>query len=272
MRAMTDIQEQERYGATLGRMIDQNEMAALISLAVLAAIYLLVRDRNLLWRVVYIIALFFLPIMVIRTGSRGALIALAFTLLSPLLFIRQIRQKPTLVILLLTAIILAAGASALFVQVEGVPQRVHERIVDIEAIRTAFSYRMSLNMAALRVGLTRFIGSGGIAWFEISGIRHYPHSDFFRALGYYGIPGAALFASIIVMMVLTIHRIPLSIEKLYARAVLTFLIVMGLGLGQLELKYFWLFLAAVMAFEHLGRLHGSPVKELPDDIYTQANE
>ena len=272
MRSMTDIEEQERYGATLGRMIDQNQMAALISLAFLAAIYLLVRDRNLFWRIIHIIAILFLPIMVIRTGSRGALVALTFTLLSPLLFIRQIWRKPALVILLLIAIILASGASALFVQVGGLTKRVQERIVDTQAMRTAFDYRMSLNMAATRVAFTRVIGSGGIAWFEVSGMRHYPHSDLFRALGYYGVPGAALFVSIVVIMVLTIRRIPLTVEKLYARAALTFLIVMGLGLGQLEMKYFWLFIATVMAFERLAWVYRSPVEELPDNIHTQPNE
>lgn len=39
-----------RYAATLGRAIDANMLAALTSLAFLAAIYLFARDKNILWR------------------------------------------------------------------------------------------------------------------------------------------------------------------------------------------------------------------------------
>jgi len=273
IRSMTDVSEQERYGATLGRMIDQNMMAALIALAFLAAIYLFARDRNLFWRVIYIIAIVFLPIMVFRTGSRGALIALTFTLLSPLLFIRQVWRRPALTVLLLFVIILATCAVAFMIQTESMPEHVVERLRSLEEARQALSYRMELNMAAIQVGSTRLFGSSGsIAWFEISGTKHYPHNDFFRALGYYGVPAAALFTIILIMMVLTIRRIPVGAEKLYARAVLTFLLVMGLGIGQLGMKCFWLFLAVAMAAERLAWLHSSPPEELPESIPTPASE
>jgi hypothetical protein len=102
MQSMTDVATmEERYGATLGKVVDQNMMAALIAMAFLAAIYLFARDKNISWRVIYLIAIGFLPIMVIRTGSRSCSIALVFTLVSPLLFIRQVWRRPTLIILLL---------------------------------------------------------------------------------------------------------------------------------------------------------------------------
>ncbi len=54
---------------------------------------------------------------------------------------------------------------------------------------------------------------------------------------------------------LTVKRTPLGLEKLYARAVLTFLLVMGLSVGQLYQKHFWVFLVFVMAGERIGRLY-----------------
>jgi len=266
MRSMTDISEQERYGATLGSMIDQNLMAAVISLAFLTAVYLFIRDKNIFWRVIYLIAMGFLPIMVLRTGSRGGLIALAFTLLSPLLFVRQVWRRPGLAVLLLLVIIIASGASAFIIKTGGLPERVVQRLTGIEEVKTAYSYRMGLNKAAIRVGFSRPFGSGGIAWFDISGMRHYPHSDFFRALGYYGVPGAALFTIIMVMMLFTIKRIPQGLEKLYARAVLTFLIVIGLTMGQLTEKYLWLFWAVIMAAERIGRISRNTTQMLPQEL------
>jgi len=43
---------QTRYSATLGNAIDANMLAALISTAFLAAIYLFARNKNIFWRIV----------------------------------------------------------------------------------------------------------------------------------------------------------------------------------------------------------------------------
>lgn len=268
IRSMSDISEQERYGATLGRMIDQNLMAAVIALAFLTAVYLFVRDKSVLWRVIYIIAIGFLPIMMFRTGSRSGLLALAFTLLSPLLFLRQIWQRPKLAVLMLFVIIIASVASAFIIQTGTLPERIVQRLTSVEEAKTAYAYRMGLNMVAVRVGLSRLFGSGGIAWFEISGARHYPHNDFFRAFGYYGVVGAALFAAIIGMMILTVRHIPLSIEKLYARAILTLIIIMGLAMGQLTEKYLWLFWAVIMAAERMSWLSRDDSQMLSEKLPT----
>jgi hypothetical protein len=80
----------------------------------------------------------------------------------------------------------------------------------------------------------------------------WPHNDFFFSLGVYGIPGAALFSALVILLMLTVKRMPLTLEKLYARAVLTFLLVMGLNIKQLSAKYYWVFLAFVLAAERLS--------------------
>src|SRR4030043_1507884 len=85
---------QTRYSATLGEAIDANMLAALTSTAFLAAIYLFARNKNIFWRMINLAAILFLPLMLLKIGSRGALVALAFTMLSPLLFIREVAQRP----------------------------------------------------------------------------------------------------------------------------------------------------------------------------------
>ena len=61
---------------------------------------------------------------------------------------------------------------------------------------------------------------------------------------------------------LTVKRIPLGLEKLYARAVLTFLLIMGLNVGQLYQKHFWVFLAFVMASERTAEFFATATDEL----------
>jgi len=255
IRSMTDVSEEERYGATLGRVINQNLLGALVALAFLAAIYLIIRDKKIFWRIIYVIAIGFLPVMLLRIASRGALIALTFTMLSPLLFIRQIWRKPVLALLMLGIVIFASGSAAFILKGgETLRPPVYKRLTDPEEARGAIRYRMSLNMAAIRASLKRPLGASKFAWFETSGVRHHPHNDFFRALGFNGIPAAALFVTLMIMMMLTVKRMPIGVEKLYARAILTFLLVMGLGMSQLTMKHLWVFLAIIMAIERISWL------------------
>jgi O-antigen ligase len=102
------------------------------------------------------------------------------------------------------------------------------------------------------------MGTGYVSWFERTGSPIWPHNDFFFSLGVYGIPGAVLFAAFAILLMLTVKRTPLTVEKLYARAVLTFLLVMGLNIKQVSAKYYWVFLAFVLAAERLGWGHVEP--------------
>ena len=81
----------------------------------------------------------------------------------------------------------------------------------------------------------------------------------------YGIPGAILFTAFVVLLMLTVKRMPLTLEKLYARAVLTFLLVMGLNIKQLSAKYYWVFLAFVLAAERLSGWHAEAEDDLADE-------
>lgn len=265
MRTMESAEA--RYAATLGEAIDPNMLAALTSIAFLTAIYLFARDRNL-WRVVHLAAILFLPIMLLWIGSRGALIAMAFTLLSPLLFIRQVVRRPLLALLLLAAIALASVSAGLLIESGELQAPVLQRLTDvgyaIESIRT----RMQPIGRAVEAVTEYPAGTGYYSWFERAGTRIWPHNDFFLVLGVYGIPAGLLLVTLVIMLILTVRRIPLTPEKLYARAVLTFLLIMGLNIGQVFKKYYWLFFVIVLLAERIGWLYTDTLEELP----SQADE
>ena len=69
----------------------------------------------------------------------------------------------------------------------------------------------------------------------------------------------------VVLLMLTVKRMPLTLEKLYARAVLTFLLVMGLNIKQLSAKYYWVFLAFVLAAERLSCWRAEEEENLPEE-------
>ncbi len=254
-----------RYAATLGRAIDANMLSALIALALLSAIYLFARDKSLFWRMVYFVAMLFLPVMVIRTGSRGGLVALAFTMLSPLLFVRQVLRRPALAALLLAAILFASMSAGFLIKQQGLESSLVERLTDVHRARTALEFRMRAVRHATDAVRSWPAGAGYYSWFERTGSQIWPHNDFFFALGVYGIPGAILFAAFVILLMLTVKRTPLTLEKLYARTVLTFLLVMGLNIKQLSAKYYWVFLAFVLAAERLGWWHAEPQEQWTDE-------
>ena len=257
VRAMEDTPEQ-RYSATLGQATDANMLASLTAIAFLAAIYLFARDRKIIWRALYLAAILFLPIMLLKIGSRGALIALAFTLFSPLLFVRQVARRPGLVALLLVVVLLASISAGLLVRSQGLAAGVETRLTDFQQAREAVSYRMMPVKQAVLCAVRKPLGTSYYGWFEESGLRILPHSDFFLALGVYGIPAAALFALFVILIMLTVKRTPLGLEKLYARAILTYLLIMGLNVGQLYQKHFWVFLAFILAAERMAGFFTAP--------------
>ena len=255
--AVRSVEEEAgRYAATLGRAIDANMLSALVGVAFFSAIYLFARDRQIFLRIIYLIAIVVLPIMILKTGSRGGVVALIFALMSPLLFMRQVFRKPALAVLLLVVIVFACGSTAFFLQKRALEEGVSARLTDIDYARQSINYRIEIVKKAVQASLRRPTGTSYFGWFERAGAVHYPHNDFFYALGIYGIPGATLFAFFVVMMMLTVKRIPLGMEKIYARTILIFLLVMGLSVGQLFKKHYWVFLAFVIASERLGWFNG----------------
>jgi hypothetical protein len=265
IRAMHETQD-VRYAATLGSAIDANMLAALTALAFLSAVYLFARDKSLFWRIIYLAAMLFLPVMMIKIGSRGGLVALAFTLLSPLLFVRQVLRRPALAVLLVLTVLLASTSVGFLIKQRGLDSAVATRLTDVQLAKTALDFRMEPIKKAVGSVATRPAGSGYYSWFERTGSQIWPHNDFFFALGVYGIPGAILFAVFVALLMLTVKRMPLTMEKLYARAILTFLLVMGLNIKQLSAKYYWVFLAFVLAAERLSCWRAKAQENLADEM------
>jgi hypothetical protein len=259
-----------RFSATLGHAIDANMLAALTALAFLSAIYLFARDKSLFWRAIYLVAILFLPLMMLKIGSRGGLVALAFTMLSPLLFVRQVLRRPTLAALLLLAVVLASVSAGLLVKQQGLATSVLERLTSLHRAQEAVEFRMTAIRHAWNAALLWPAGTGYASWFERTGSPIWPHNDFFFLLGVYGIPGAILFTTFVILLMATVKRTPLTLEKLYARAVLTFLLVMGLNIKQVSAKYYWAFLAFVLAAERLGWWHAEPAAEEADEADEEA--
>jgi O-antigen ligase len=200
-------------------------------------------------------AILFLPLILLKIGSRGALIALAFTMLSPLLFVRQVARRPALAFLLLLIFVLASIGSGLLIKSDGLERSVAERLTDVGYAKESINYRMEPIKLAVKTVARKPAGTGYNSWFEQTGTLIWPHNDFFLVLGIYGIPGALLFICFMGILLLTIRRIPLGLEKIYVRAVLIFLIMMGLTIGQMFHKYFWVFLAFAMAGERIAKIY-----------------
>lgn len=269
IRAMEDAPEQ-RYSATLGEATDANMLATLAAMAFLAAIYLFARDKSLFWRMLYLVAILFLPVMLLKIGSRGGLIAMFITVLSPLLFIRQVARRPALAALLLFVILLGSVSAGLLVRSSGLEAPVATRLTNFDQAKEAIGYRMMPIEQSLKCVARRPIGTSYYGWFEQSGLTILPHNDFFLALGVYGIPGAILFTWFVILIMLAVKRMPLGLEKLYARAILTYLLVMGLNVGQLYQKHYWVFLAFVMASERVAGFFTVTADDLlPYDEYEE---
>ncbi len=265
---------QSRYSATLGEAIDANMLAALTSMAFLAAVYLFARNRNIFWRMMNLAGILLLPLILLKIGSRGALVALAFTMLSPLLFIRQVARRPALALLLLFIFVLASIGSGLLIKSDGLERSVQERLTDVEYAKETISYRMEPIKLAIKTVARKPAGTGYFSWFEQTGTLIWPHNDFFLVLGIYGIPGALLFICFMGILLLTVRSIPMGLEKIYIRAILIFLIMMGLTIGQMFHKYFWIFLALVMAGERIAKIYmpiddSETAGEYEDDSLTE---
>jgi hypothetical protein len=270
--AMETVEEavERRYAATIVGTVDANMLSTLTAMAFFAAMYLFVRDKSIIWRVMYVATFLVVPPMMLKIGSRGGMVAFIFTVLSPFLFIRQVLRRPGLALILLVVILVGLLSAVLVVKSGGLEMAVVTRLTDVYGAGQAISYRMEIINKAIEASTRSLTGTGYYGWYGRAGIRHIPHNDFFIALGIYGIPAAVMFAVFLVLMMLTVKRIAFGPEKIYTRAVLTFLLVMGLNVPQIYTKHFWVFLAMVMAIEELMKYrHLKTDDSIPDLEYQE---
>ncbi len=247
MRSEEIAGHQERYSATLGAAVNSNFLASMTGVAVLSAIYLLVKDKSFRWRVIYFVSMLVLAIMMFKMGSRGALLALGVTFALPVLFLRQVvkHMKVILIVILGFGLILGAGYFAFKRGLIG--EKVQQRLTSVEHAKTSFNTRWTYAMAAMKMGMSRPFGTGYYAWPERTGLDHFPHNDFFFILGIYGVVSAMLYVVFIIFMIITIMRMPLCLEKIYLRAVFTFIFVVSMIVTAIMRKYYWIYMGIILA-------------------------
>ncbi|UCE99391.1 MAG: O-antigen ligase family protein [Planctomycetota bacterium] len=253
-----------RYMATVGAFTDPNMLAAIMGLAVFSAVYLLFQDKSKFWRGLYLVAILLLPLMILRTGSRGALIAFIFTITSPLLFARQTLRRPALIAILLLVTLIASVVTAFLVEAGGLTMGVLSRLTDVEYAKQGLAFRMLLVKEGISSIAKYPLGMSFYGWRAMGATGLVVHNDFFMVLVAYGIPGAALFALYIVMVTATVHRILLGPTKIFTRAVLIFLLVNGLSLLQMYDKFFWVFLVLVLVAQELDQRNRSQTAMLAE--------
>lgn len=240
-----------RYAATLGSAIDANHLASLVSLALITALYLFIKDKKLIWRGIYTLVLITCSVMLFKIGSRGAFIALAAALGLPLIFIRQVVKNAGIILLAIIGFGLMAGAGYFVFKKGMVAKKVQSRLTDIEHARTSIKTRWAYAKGAIRSAARYPLGTGYYAWPMRTGLDHLPHNDFFFLLGVYGLPSAMLYIAFVLYLIYVVFKMPNSLEKIYLRAILTFILVMGLSLTIVMKKFYWIFIAYIIAGSEL---------------------
>ncbi len=261
-----------RLMATFGSEVNPNFLAGVAIMALFAAIYLFITDRSLLWKMFYLFSFLFLPVIILKLGSRGAVVAMALTVVSPVFFAKDLIKKPSIIIILGLFIILLAGLAFFAFSKGQLTQEVSSRYTDIDYAKQSLSYRLYLNRKAISVSLSNPLGTTFSGWFSKTSLEHFPHSDLFFMLGAYGIIGAGIFSFFFLFLFLTVKKMPLGIDKIYARAILTYLFIVGFNNVYIWRKFFWVFLAISMAFYVLEKrkvyIPNQPTYSEPDLIYS----
>jgi len=257
IRAVEESADSSRFTATAGGAINANALAAMLALAMLSAVYLLIKDRKIVLRIIYAFSIFFLGIMLFKTGSRGTLVAIIVTFVV-ISFGRQLIRNPVPVlgILFVLGIFLATGYFLL--KTGKIQEDVVKRLTDVYMAKQSIADRMIYNKAALNVAMERLTGGGYGTWFTYTDVDLYPHNDLMYSIGVYGFPAGFLFLSFIIGMMLAVKRIPFGFEKMYAKAILVFLLLIGLKGMYVDEKFYWVFWVIALACEKFG---GSSVEQ-----------
>lgn len=242
-----------RFSATLGGEINPNFLSGMVVMAIFCAIYLFISDWKLYMKIIYGTCVPFLLLILLKIGSRGAFVALGVTLISPVFFIRDFAKNPKILILVISIIFIFGGLIIYTFASGMIGGETAERLTDIDYAKQSIGVRMHYIKTAISAALKNPLGTTYTYWFTKTGLDHYPHSDFFFMLGLYGFLGAGLFAAFVISMLLTIKRMPLCTEKIFARAVLTYLLIVGFNNVFMFHKFYFAFMGVILAFFYLQK-------------------
>jgi hypothetical protein len=235
-----------RFTATLGAgQINANHYGALVGLALLVAIYLIHRDRLLRWRLLYLASIPFISIILLKVGSRGALIAVPLSVL--IAYAPWIRKKPKLIFGIGCVALIIGAVGFYFLQHASLDVKLLNRLTDIDYAADSIALRISFIGEAIGAALRWPMGTGYAGWFERTGLTHVPHNDLFFVLGVYGWPGMMAFAGFMLGLIYHVARMESGFDKLFAVLALSFILLIGLKGGYVAKQFFWAFLAYTLA-------------------------
>ena len=240
MLAGRGIQEQEqRLTVVVGEtVLNPNAFGVGLSLGFMTALYLFIKRSFGPWRWLYTISFVVLPMGVILSGSRKAVLFLAIAPVLPLLMspwaLRRLR--------VLFGLIFLGGLLAVttYFTVEYLlPKSVLYRLTDVGYAAQSFWKRYSFIEDAIQYVSLHPLGAGLGNFRARSGIQ--VHNDFFFLFADLGFLGAAIFAAFASAMVFTAARMRAGIDKWYASAIVAFLLLIGTDGTWIFGKEYWLF-------------------------------
>ena len=104
---------------------------------------------------------------------------------------------------------------------------------------------MALNKSALGMVLRKPLGTGLTHWTEYTGLDNFPHNDFCYNLGIYGVPAGMFLLLVWMVLGAKIRTLPSSKEKILARSLLIFYLIIGLKGMYTPTKLYWLIFAFI---------------------------
>jgi hypothetical protein len=234
-----------------GVFMNPNQYGMLLSLSVLACLYLFRADTIKALRPFYIPvgAVLFLNMML--TGSRKSLFGLLLALMIPTFFPKRIIKKPlaffgSLILLMLILAAVSYGLENLL------PEEVAWRFQDRQFAEKSLINKFAFISSGISYVLDNPLGSGLGIHRTSSGMAI--HNDFFYLMANLGYVGAGLYLVLLIPLIVHVHRAPDSVEKTFATWVVIFLFLSEMNAPMILLKFLWLYycLAWVAANPEIG--------------------
>jgi len=242
-----DLSETQRFTVAVSqdKAMNPNHLACIFGLAFFAAIYLFRRDPARWTRMVWATCIGLMPIMIIFTASRKAILAIAVTIALPFFSIKGFSRAPGLRVVMLILLLIGGFLFIKATQFAASEETI-TRITDPEYAQNSYQQRMGFIKASLDYVGRNPLGAGMGCFYEQQG--KVVHNDFFYIFSNLGYAGAIAFVCFALSMLFYLHRIPQSPEKLFCLSVMVFLFIEGMAATWIFAKHYWivLILAAQM--------------------------
>lgn len=242
-----------RLSAGLGEAVNPNDLSVIISTGFIIAVYILIYDKNKLWKLLALFSLLAFPLNIILTGSRGTLVALFGTFILPFVFTLKPRINFKLLVILLILLCVSAGLVFFVITRMQLSNKFTQHLTDTQGMKDSLAYRMFLNKTAFVMASKRPFGTGRINWVARSQLEHYPHSDICYNLGLYGFPAGILLITIWIILGFKIKKLSFSPEKMLARSFWLFHLIIGLKGMYSASKLYWMIFAIIAAAIEISR-------------------